>query len=191
MVSALLFVGLGNPGPEYELTRHNIGFLVVDAFAAKHRLSWSQPSGLYHESTTRYASRPVILAKPMTYMNNSGKAVKKLCAAHSVPAQNVIVIVDEYNFSSPIVRLHPKGSDGGHNGLSSVIEELKTENFWRLRCGIGRDFGPGGLVDYVLSVFPKAESGILEEMIENGVKAIETICKAGPQRAMNGINAKE
>lgn len=190
MLSTLLFVGLGNPGSEYSTTRHNIGFMVVDAFARKHGMEWSQRSTLYHEAAKRYASRPVVLAKPMTYMNLSGRAVKKLMAEHAVAPSQVIIIVDEYNFSSRTVRLHPQGSDGGHNGVASVMTELGTPRFWRMRCGIDRDFGPGGLVDYVLSPWPNDQEGARDEMITTAVEAIEQICKAGPERAMQGINKK-
>ena len=190
MVSTLLFVGLGNPGNDYTLTRHNVGFMIVDAFVRKHGWEWSQPTGLFQEATKRYASRPVVLAKPLTYMNLSGKAVKKLMAEHAVAPSQVIVIVDEYNFSSRIVRLHPKGSDGGHNGIASIINELGTPNFWRMRCGIDRDFGPGGLVDYVLSPWPKEKEADRDAMIASAVEAIELICKAGPERAMQQINSR-
>jgi peptidyl-tRNA hydrolase, PTH1 family len=119
MVSPLLIAGLGNPGAAYAGTRHNIGFMVVEAFGDERSCTWSQPSGLFDEATTRYASRPVVLIKPMTYMNLSGTAIRKAMATHAIAPSQVIVVVDDYQFSSRIVRLHPRGSDGGLESLAA------------------------------------------------------------------------
>ena len=102
---------------------------------------------------------------------------------------DVIVVVDEYNFPTGRINLRPSGSDGGHNGLTSVIEELRTPNFWRLRCGIDRNFGPGGLVDYVLGTFPPEEHALRDQMIIDACRALDEITKHGPQRAMKAINS--
>jgi PTH1 family peptidyl-tRNA hydrolase len=183
-----MFVGLGNPGSEYAATRHNIGFMVVDAFVAAAEVTWANGSSLYDEARLRYAGIEVVVIKPLTYMNLSGKAVAKRSRELGISPTRVVVITDEYNF--PVGKLHLKqgGSSGGHNGIASVIEELETANFWRLRCGIDRKFGPGELVDYVLAPFDASQSDELGRMIERGCEAIRQIAKVGPALAMQKVN---
>lgn len=186
--STLMFVGLGNPGSEYAGTRHNIGFMVVDAFVAAAGESWTNVSSLYDEARLRYAGIELVVIKPLTYMNLSGKAVAKRSRELGISPTRVVVITDEYNF--PVGKLHLKqgGSSGGHNGIASVIDELETANFWRLRCGIDRKFGPGELVDYVLAPFDASQSDELGRMIERGCEAIRQISKVGPALAMQKVN---
>lgn len=187
-MSTLVFIGLGNPGGEYADTRHNIGWMVVDAFAQKHNAIWSTPSGLFMHATCRIARREVHLVKPLTYMNESGKAAKRLLGQlHAAPSQ-CVVIVDEYNFPVGRIHLRPQGSDGGHNGLTSMIRELGTAAFWRLRCGIDRRFGPGGMADYVLGPFEPQETALRDEMIAKAVAALEEVVKLGPERAQSNVN---
>jgi PTH1 family peptidyl-tRNA hydrolase len=183
-----MFVGLGNPGSEYATTRHNIGFMVVDAFVAAAEVTWTNASSLYDEARLRYAGIEVVVIKPLTYMNLSGKAVAKRSRELGISPTRVVVITDEYNF--PVGKLHLKqgGSSGGHNGIASVIEELETANFWRLRCGIDRKFGPGELVDYVLAPFDASQSDELGRMIERGCEAIRQVAKVGPALAMQKVN---
>jgi PTH1 family peptidyl-tRNA hydrolase len=183
-----MFVGLGNPGSEYATTRHNIGFMVVDAFVAAAEVTWTNGSSLYDEARMRYAGIEVVVLKPLTYMNLSGKAVAKRSRELGISPTRVVVITDEYNF--PVGKLHLKqgGSSGGHNGIASVIEELETANFWRLRCGIDRKFGPGELVDYVLAPFDASQSDELGRMIERGCEAIRQVAKVGPALAMQKVN---
>jgi PTH1 family peptidyl-tRNA hydrolase len=183
-----MFVGLGNPGSEYATTRHNIGFMVVDAFVAAAEVTWTNASSLYDEARLRYAGIEVVVIKPLTYMNLSGKAVAKRSRELGISPTRVVVITDEYNF--PVGKLHLKqgGSSGGHNGIASVIEELETANFWRMRCGIDRKFGPGELVDYVLAPFDASQSDELGRMIERGCEAIRQVAKVGPALAMQKVN---
>jgi PTH1 family peptidyl-tRNA hydrolase len=183
-----MIVGLGNPGSEYETTRHNIGFMVVDAFAAAVDEQWTHPSSLFDEARTRYAGIEVVLIKPLTYMNLSGKAVAKRSRELGISPTRVVIVTDEYNF--PVGKLHLKqgGSSGGHNGVASVIDELETANFWRLRCGIDRRFGPGELVEYVLAPFDASQKDDLAAMIDRGCEAIRQIAKLGPALAMQKIN---
>jgi len=183
-----MFVGLGNPGSEYTDTRHNIGFMVVDAFVKAAEESWTNASSLYDEARLRYAGIELVVIKPLTYMNLSGKAVAKRSRELGISPTRVVVITDEYNF--PVGKLHLKqgGSSGGHNGIASVIDELETANFWRLRCGIDRKFGPGELVDYVLAPFDASQSDELGRMIERGCEAIRQIAKVGPALAMQKVN---
>lgn len=185
-----LVIGLGNPGVEYASTRHNIGFRVAQAFAHKHSCSFAQGSGPWLETTVLYARTRFLVALPLTYMNRSGVAATKLLGQTHLPPERLIVIVDEYNF--PLGRIHLKcgGSDGGHNGISSLIEHLHTDKFWRLRCGIGKNFGSGELVEYVLSPFQPHELLLVDEMINDAVAALEQIAKAGIARAVSEINAR-
>ncbi len=191
MSASVLIVGLGNPGSRYAHTRHNVGFMVVDALAEALKAEWSRPSSLYDLAEVRFAGRQALLAKPLTYMNESGKAAKKLMGQHKLSPQQVVCVVDEYNFPVGKVHLRPEGSDGGHNGITSMIEELGTPKFWRLRCGIDRRFGPGGLVDYVLSPFESSDSDNLSLMLTRGVDALKLIMRLGPQQAMQQINRTE
>lgn len=183
-----LIVGLGNPGPKYAHTRHNIGFMVVDAFAAKHGLEWTTHGDLCQTSHARVRGRTIELVKPLTYMNLSGKAVRKRMQVCGLSASHVVVITDEYNFPTGRIHLKSGGSSGGHNGISSVMEDLATPNFWRLRCGIDRKFGPGELVDYVLADFPAGESQAVQEMITRAVDVIADIASSGPDLAMQKAN---
>jgi len=191
MSASVLIVGLGNPGSRYAHTRHNVGFMVVDALAEALKAEWSRPSSLYDLAEVRFAGRQALLAKPLTYMNESGKAAKKLVGQHKLSPQQVVCVVDEYNFPVGKVHLRPEGSDGGHNGITSMIEELGTPKFWRLRCGIDRRFGPGGLVDYVLSPFESSDSDNLSLMLTRGVDALKLIMRLGPQQAMQQVNRTE
>ena len=186
-----VFCFLGNPGSEYQETRHNIGFMVADAFAKRRSTEWIHRDPLFDEAVVTYARKTCMLIKPLTYMNLSGNAVRKVIAAHQLQAKHVVVVVDEYNFPVGRVHLRSGGSSGGHNGVASVEAELKSAAFWRLRCGIDRNFGPGGLVPYVLSPFDPEESAGVQAMVERACDALELILKHGPPQAMNGINRSE
>lgn len=183
-----VFCFLGNPGVEYHQTRHNIGFMVADAFAKRRGADWTHRDPLFDEAIVTYARKTCLLIKPLTYMNLSGTAVRKVIAAHQLQAKHVVVVVDEYNFPVGRVHLRSGGSSGGHNGVASVEQELRSPQFWRLRCGIDRNFGPGGLVPYVLSPFAPEEMGGVQRMVETACDALERILKHGPAQAMNGVN---
>ncbi len=184
-----LIAGLGNPGLKYERTRHNIGWLVIDALAQKHGKTFKPGKGMWLETEIKIRRDSVLLIKPTTYMNASGEAIKKLINTHKLPAERVIAIVDEYNF--PVGKVHIKsgGSDGGHNGITSIIEELGTMDFWRMRCGIGKNFPPGGMVEYVLANFASYETEELNAMITRACDSLEFFISAGAARAMQKINA--
>jgi PTH1 family peptidyl-tRNA hydrolase len=188
MKSSYLIAGLGNPGTRYAPTRHNIGFMVVDAFAAKHKAEWTVREGKYAMARARVPGAEVLVVKPLTYMNLSGEAVAPLAVANGLQPSRVVAITDEYNFPVGRVHLRSGGSSGGHNGISSLIEKLGTSDFWRLRCGIDRAFGPGELVEYVLAPFTDEEQELLKHMIDRGVQAIEEIARSGPELAMQRIN---
>jgi len=184
-----IIAGLGNPGEEYAATRHNIGFMVVDAFAQKHGLSWTRHGDLYEQTQARVRGRVIDLIKPLTYMNLSGKAIRKHMHACGLQATHVVVVTDEYNFPTGRIHLKAGGSAGGHNGIGSVIEELATQNFWRLRCGIDRKFGSSELVDYVLSDFPHDEAALVQNMIAKACDVLADIASGGPSSAMQRANS--
>lgn len=188
MQTHFLVVGLGNPGTRYASTRHNIGFMVVDAFVERHKGDWVVNKGKFESARVRVSGSELLVVKPLTYMNLSGEAVAPLAIANGLQPGRVVAITDEYNFPTGKVHLRLGGSSGGHNGISSLIDKLGSTSFWRLRCGIDRAFGPGELVEYVLAPFSAEEQELVSQMIERGVKAIEEIAKAGPELAMQKIN---
>lgn len=173
----MLIIGLGNPGDEYARTRHNVGWMVVDALVAKHRGTWSKPSRLYLEACIRIHGQTTFVVKPLTYMNASGMAAKQALTSHAIKISELLVVVDEFNFDVGQINLRKQGSAGGHNGMASMIQELRTEEFLRLRLGISRDFGPGELVDYVLSNFPDSQKNDVDTMISTAVTAIEELLR--------------
>ena len=183
-----LIAGLGNPGERYANTRHNIGFMVVDAYVARLGLVWTRHGDLYEAAQSRIRGRVVELIKPLTFMNLSGKAIRKRMNECGLSASSVVVVTDEYNFPTGRIHLKAGGSSGGHNGISSVMEELATASFWRLRCGIDRKFGPGELVDYVLADFPADEAAAVADMISRACEVLAEIASAGPDLAMQKAN---
>jgi PTH1 family peptidyl-tRNA hydrolase len=185
-----LVVGLGNVGERYAATRHNIGFMVAQELCRKQGVAFQAGKGAWIEAQCRIGGASVLVILPTTYMNNSGKAARQACTLYKVPPERVIAIVDEYNF--PVGRIHIKnsGSDGGHNGIASMIAELQTDKFLRLRCGIDRKFGAGELVEYVLKPFDESEIVARDAMIAHAVSAIETVMLSGAARAMQIVNAQ-
>lgn len=186
-----IIVGLGNPGVRYERTRHNIGWLVLDAIAERIRAEFQSGKGDYYFAAGSWRGRKLTLVKPTTYMNNSGLAVTQLRKHFGVTADDMLVLVDEIQFPVGQIKLKPAGSSGGHNGIESVIYHLGDDRIARLRCGVGNDFGPGGMVDYVLSEFTAEESDALAEMIEEAKEAVLLWAHMGTARAMNQINARK
>jgi len=184
-----LIVGLGNPGDEYAGTRHNIGFVVADAFAIDRKVIFE--SGRY-ASVVRATlkGRSFVVIKPSTYMNLSGKAVRYWMTKEDILPENILVIVDDLALPLGSLRLRKKGSDGGHNGLISIIEETGTTEFARLRIGIGDNFAKGRQVDYVLSRWTREEETILQPQIATAVDIIKNFALIGIERTMNLFNAK-
>ena len=184
-----LVVGLGNIGAEYANTRHNMGFMVLDAWAQASNISFV--SGRYGSTATiSFKGRKFHLLKPSTYMNLSGKAVRYWMQELKVPVENLIVISDDLNIPFGTLRLRKNGSAGGHNGLTNINELIGTQDYARIRVGIGNDFGKGQQVGYVLGELSKEEIEQMSEIskrVIDGVKAWATI---GPDRAMNTVNTK-
>ncbi|PCJ82052.1 MAG: aminoacyl-tRNA hydrolase [Bacteroidetes bacterium] len=183
-----LIIGLGNPGAEYENTRHNVGFRVVDTIAEAHGGSFStERHGAV--STFRFKGKSLILLKPSTYMNLSGKAVRYWMEAENVAIDKILVIADDLNLPFESIRLRAKGSDGGHNGLKDIQNVLKTNVYPRLRIGVGADFGRGRQVEHVLGEWTNDENLALQEILVKSSKAAESFCTMGLERAMNTVNS--
>ena len=183
-----LIVGLGNIGDEYSDTRHNIGFIVADAFVAA---SGTRFGTGRHASVARvsWKGKTFVVIRPTTYMNLSGKAVRYWMNREKIEPGNILVIVDDVALPLGVFRLRKKGSDGGHNGLISIIEYLGTTEFPRLSIGIGNEFAKGTQVDYVLGRWTKAEEEILIPRIGTAIELIRTFALEGPDRAMNRFNS--
>ncbi len=184
-----LVAGLGNIGAEYASTRHNVGFMVLDA--------WSQASNVTF-STERYGDiaqvsfkgRKFYLLKPSTYMNLSGNAVRFWMGKLKLPNENLIVVCDDINLPFGTVRMRKSGSDGGHNGLKDIEACLGTNAWTRIRIGVGNDFSRGGQVDYVLGAFSEEQKDGLPLICDKVIEGIRNYATIGPDRAMNFLNTK-
>ena len=183
-----LIIGLGNPGPEYENTRHNVGFRVVRALADRLRVSSFDRAHNALVGRGQFKNRRVGLAMPLTFMNRSGNAVAPLCDHFGLSPERLLVVVDDLNLPVGTIRLRPNGSSGGHNGLEHVADRLGTTEFPRLRIGIGNDFPEGGQVDYVLAPFSDEQEPLITEAVENAVEAVLTAIRADLETAMNQFN---
>jgi PTH1 family peptidyl-tRNA hydrolase len=184
-----LIVGLGNPGPRYAATRHNIGFMVVDEAARRHGLRFSSKQANAEIARGDIAGQKVILAKPQTYMNNSGMAVRALASYYKVPNARIVIVYDEIALPLGTIRIREKGSSAGHNGVKSVIAHMGTENIPRMRVGVDRPADPRHQqIDWVLGRFTKEEQPLAQETIRRAAEAIESIFTIGIERAMNTYN---
>lgn len=182
-------IGLGNPEEKYLLNRHNIGAMVAIDLAKHFKKERFSRSHNFYETTIQSAGQSILIALPTTYMNNSGKAVKRIMSKYSIAADNIIVILDEYNFPLGKIHLRKNGGDGGHNGIISIIEEIGTNQFFRLRCGIGKDFEQGEMANYVLSDFKQGEIELRNKMINDAVKSLIHLFKVTVPRGMSDINS--
>ncbi len=184
-----LIAGLGNIGDEYANTRHNIGFIIADAFAYYFKAKF-KPARYASVAEISYKGRSFIVIKPSTYMNLSGKAVRYWLNKEKILPGDCLVITDDLALPLGTLRLRKKGSDGGHNGLISIIELLGTTEFPRLRVGIGNEFAKGYQVDYVLSRWTKEEEKIILPQIDKAVELIKSFGTIGVERTMNIYNTK-
>ncbi|GLB53375.1 peptidyl-tRNA hydrolase [Neptunitalea chrysea] len=184
-----LIAGLGNIGSEYDDTRHNIGFKIVDAYAKKHALTF-ETAKLGSLATHKVKGRTIILLKPSTYMNLSGKAIRYWMEKEKVPIENLLVITDDLNLSFGSIRIKGKGSDGGHNGLKDIQAQLQTTNYPRFRFGISDAFKKGQQIDYVLGKWSEEEEKQLIERLEKGTEIIPSFVLSGLNTTMNTFNGK-
>ena len=184
-----LIVGLGNIGDEYQGTRHNIGFRILDALAKASNIVFED--GRYgFTATLSLKGRELILLKPSTYMNLSGNAVRYWMQREKVSLENVLVVVDDLALPFGTLRLKGKGSDAGHNGLKHIAATLGTQNYARLRFGIGNDFPKGGQIDFVLGTFSQEDLKTMDERVERAIEIIKSFCLAGLENTMNQYNGK-
>ncbi len=182
-----LIAGLGNIGPEYELTRHNIGFLVLDRLADKLGSSF-KPDRLSFSAEAKLAGRSLILVKPTTFMNLSGKAIRHWMSVERIPTSQILVITDDLALPYGKLRMKPKGSSGGHNGLSNIQLLLETDQYPRLRFGIGDAFAKGRQIDYVLGNFNAQEMAEITSHIDRAVDMILSFCTIGLELTMSKYN---
>jgi PTH1 family peptidyl-tRNA hydrolase len=182
-----LVAGLGNIGPEYELTRHNVGFLMLDRLADVNRVKF-EPGRHADKAVLKYKGKQIHLIKPTTYMNLSGKAIAYWLQELNIPKERLLVVVDDIALPFGTLRMRKKGSSAGHNGLGRIEEFAGGQDYPRLRVGIGNEFGRGQQVDYVLSNFTKKEFEGLTEILDTGTQMILSFCTIGIDRTMNQFN---
>jgi PTH1 family peptidyl-tRNA hydrolase len=185
-----LIVGLGNPGYEYHLTPHNLGFMAVDRLAETCGVEISRREAQALTASTELEGEPVVLAKPQTYMNLSGMAVARLLEKYQLPVGDLMVLVDDVDLPLGTLRIRPRGSAGTHNGMKSVIGALQADEFVRVRLGVKPDRPVEDLVSYLLGPFRKADLAMVAEMLGQAVEAVRAVLKEGIPRAMNRFNRK-
>ncbi len=183
-----LIIGLGNFGKEYAYTRHNIGFDICDDLVIKHGVKSYELEKLAMRTEIKIKGRPVVVIKPTTYMNNSGKAVRYYLTKEKVEIENMLVIVDDLFLDLAQIRFRNKGTDGGHNGLKDIQEKLSTQKYPRMKIGIGDNFPKGKQSDYVLGKWTAAEMQTLSKKKDTFVDAVETFVFRGLSTAMNTFN---
>jgi PTH1 family peptidyl-tRNA hydrolase len=185
-----IIVGLGNPGAEYARTRHNAGFLVLDQLAGRWKLEWKleRKFDAFVARETEMGTGAVLLGKPQTFMNASGKSVGVVTAFYRVPSSRCLVVVDDADLPFGEIRMRPRGSSGGHHGLESIEEHLGTREFPRLRVGIGRRGGEREITGHVLGKFSRDEAVVLELVLARAASQAECWVREGVQKAMNQFN---
>ena len=185
-----LIVGLGNPGSKYDLTRHNIGFIIADFFAQSLNISFKAGKGEWLEANGRIGDEDVYLLKPLTYMNNSGSAILEFVEKTGADIKDVLIIVDDFQIPLGMIRVRKDGSDGGHNGLSSIIYHLNSDEFPRMRIGIGRNevLKKEDFIDFVLGNFDKEEIENIKKLMPDYLKCIKSFITYGLKVTMNNFN---
>lgn len=183
-----LVVGLGNPGPEYAATRHNIGFLVAQKFAQQMGVSLKRQAYQGIVGTGRANGQETMVLLPQTYMNRSGVSVVSASKSKGIAAEDIVVIHDEIDLPFGSIRIKVGGGHGGHNGLRSIVDLLGCRDFLRVRMGVGRPQGQVDVAKYVLGQFSSTERSQLDNVLENSVKALEVLLQKGAQQAMNEFN---
>lgn len=182
-----LITGLGNMGPDYDDTRHNIGFEVIDKLCKDFDITLKD-SNFGFIGEIKHKGRTIHLLKPTTYMNLSGKAVRHWMTKLNIPIERTLVVLDDVNLEPGIIKLKPRGSDGGHNGLKNINQLLGTNSYPRLRIGIGRNFHKGGQVNYVLGRWSEEERPAIEEAVAKSAEVVLKFASIGLQRTMNEVN---
>jgi len=183
-----MIVGLGNPGSRYARNRHNVGFQIVDALAEKYHLRFDKRQFKALVASGRIDCQRVLLVKPQTYMNLSGDAVQPLAGYYKIAPDDVMVVYDDLDLAAGVIRLRPFGGAGGHNGMKSIIQRLGSNQFPRLRVGVGRPPGRMDAAAYVLQNFGDKEEALMAQVRDRAVQALETWLKSGIDAAMNAFN---
>ena len=188
----IVIVGLGNPTPKYDKTRHNVGFDLIDKLANKYNIAVNNKAHRAHLGKGVIEGKKVILAKPQTFMNISGESVRSLLTYYKIDSpEQLIVLYDDISLPEGSIRIRKKGSAGGHNGIKSIIKHLGSEEFLRIRIGVGEKPNRMDLADYVLSRFSKAERVLVEQSFDDAVDALQLILKDDIDGAMNKWNRKK
>lgn len=185
-----LIVGLGNIGEEYRNTRHNVGFRMIDAFAQSVQAPDFESDRYASISQVSYRGRQLLLIKPSTYMNLSGKAVRYWMQKEKIPVENILILVDDISLPFGTLRLKGKGSAGGHNGLKNIQESIGCEAYARLRFGVGNNFSKGQQIDFVLGEWTSDEKNAMLQIIERAVSSIQMFLSVGIEKAMTTTNQK-
>lgn len=183
-----LIVGLGNPGKEYENTRHNLGFRVIEMLAARLKLASFKEKHRSLIGEIQLTDKKLLLVQPQTFMNHSGEAVSEIMRWHKILPSRLIVIYDDVDLEVGQIRIREKGNAGGHHGIESIIAHLKTTEFARVRVGLGRENLTGDVTDYVLAPIPPSQKDLLDEAVVKAAQAVEAILIEGLQKAMNKYN---
>jgi PTH1 family peptidyl-tRNA hydrolase len=189
LMAKYLIVGLGNIGDEYAGTRHNVGFMMVDAFARSVNAEWEDKRYGF-VAKCRIKNAEIVLLKPSTYMNLSGNAVRYWLQQEKIPVENMLVLVDDLNLPFGTIRIRKQGSNGGHNGLGNIQSIIGTDAYARVRFGIGSDFNRGAQIHFVLGEWTEEEKKSLPERIDKAVEIIPSFCLQGIDRTMNQFNNK-
>jgi len=184
-----LIACLGNIGREYENTRHNIGFEIADKLAKEFEVAFTT-NRLAQTAVAKHKGRIMVVIKPTTYMNLSGKAVNYWLKQEKIPIENLLVVLDDIALTFGTLRMRTKGSDGGHNGLSNIIDTLGTNEFARLRFGLGNDYPKGRQIDFVLGEWKPAEKEVVEQRLDTAVEIIKSFVATGAEQTMNLYNNK-
>lgn len=185
-----LVAGLGNPGESYSRTRHNIGFMVVSALAKRLNVNFGTSKFKSTLGTAMMSGEKVLLAKPQTYMNRSGEALQAAMAYYKLSNEDIVVVYDDKDLEYGRMKITPKGSDGGHRGIRSIIQHLNTQDFTRVRMGIGQPEHNEDVADFVLKPFYNYQIKSLEEWVSIGADAVEVTLRDGPTKASNRYNRK-
>ena len=185
-----LIVGLGNPGPEYELTPHNLGFLAVDRVAERNAIRISRPDSLALVGVGSIAGKPVLLAKPQTFMNLSGGSVRQLVGKYEIPIHRVLIVYDDLDLPWTSVRIRPQGSPAGHNGMKSMVSSLGSQEFPRLRIGVHPGHPLSSGKDFLLTPMKKAAREELDSLLDYASEAVEFVIAEGVEKAMTKCNRR-
>ncbi len=185
-----LIAGLGNPGRRYSGTRHNVGFLVLDRYASRQKTPWQERKGFASIGSHVLGDTRILLVKPQTYMNRSGEVVSEIRETSSVPIDSIIVVHDDMDLPFETMKLKKGGGSGGHRGIESMLWELDSDRFLRVKMGIGRPEAGEQPEDYVLGAFPEEQADRLPQVLERGAEALECILEQGIDRAMNLFNTR-